>query len=68
MNKELQKQIHRYAYDREIDYTSARMLGEQNGIRFKDSDQLLEFKNIVDNYLKTFNEKDFEIIESYLSE
>lgn len=67
MNKELQTQIHRYAYDREIDYTSARILGEQCGIRFKNVDHLLEFKNIVDNYLKTFNEKDFEIIENYIN-
>jgi hypothetical protein len=63
MNNALFQQIHKYAEDREIDYISAKVIGEQHGIVWKSEGQLVEFKQVVDNYLKTFEDKNFQLIE-----
>ena len=63
MNQGLKAQIHRYAENREIDYMSAKNLGIAYGIKFKDEKDLIEFKQLVDRYLKTFNESAFYEIE-----
>lgn len=67
MDKTLQSTIHRYAEDREIDYVSARVLGEQHGLTFKNENDLLEWKKVIDRYLKTFNESDWQAVEDYLA-
>ena len=63
MNEGLKAQIHRYAENREIDYMSAKNLGNAYGIEFRSEQELVEFKTIIDNYLKTFNEDAFEDVE-----
>jgi len=68
MDKELQKSIHRYAEDREIDYVSAKMLGEQRGLHFGNENDLMAWKKVVDRYLKTFNESDWNDIEKYIAD
>ncbi len=68
MNKMLLEQLHRYAEDREIDYSSAQYLGEQFGVRWKSQKQLVEFKNAIDYYLKTFDQNNFAIVEGMLNE
>lgn len=67
MNKELQAQIHRFAEDREIDYVSAKVLGEQYGLEFKSESDLAIWKQVIDRYLKTFDESAFEDIEKYIA-
>jgi hypothetical protein len=64
MNKMLLEQLHRYTEDREIDYFSAQYLGESFGIIWKNQQQLVEFKQAIDTYLKTFSAESFAIIES----
>jgi hypothetical protein len=66
MNKILQATIHKYAEDREIDYVSAKNLGEAYGLKFKDESSLLEWKQTIDRYLKSFNESAWKEIENYL--
>jgi len=68
MNKILQEHLHRYAEDREIDYSSAQYLGEQFGIRWKSEKQLVEFKQVIDTYLKTFSPDSFNLVEMKLEE
>lgn len=63
MDQGLRAQIHRYAENREIDYLSAKNLGNAYGIDFKDEEELVEFKQTIDRYLKTFEESAFEAIE-----
>jgi len=68
MNENLLNLIHKYAEDREIDWMAAKIIGEQQGIKFKDENNLLEWKNTVDRYLKTFSESNFDKIEEYINE
>lgn len=68
MDKILQSTIHRYAENREIDYVSAKVLGEQYGLTFRNENDLLEWKKVIDRYLKTFNESDWQGIENYLAD
>jgi len=63
MDQGLKAQIHRYAENREIDYLSAKNLGNAYGIEFANEKELVEFKQTIDKYLKTFQESDFEAIE-----
>src|SRR6056297_814913 len=63
MDNQLLAVIHKYAEDREIDWTSAKVIGEQYGRVFKSEDDLREWKQVIDNYLKTFNADDFAKIE-----
>lgn len=63
MDNQLLSLIHKFAEDREIDWTSAKVIGEQYGKTFKTEDDLREWKYKIDNYLKTFNASDFEKIE-----
>lgn len=63
MNNALFQQIHKYAEDREIDFVAAKVIGEQQGIVWKNEGQLVEFKQVIDTYLKTFEERNFELIE-----
>ena len=61
MKKEdLRQLIHRYAEDREIDYTSAKVIGEQQGLLFKNENELLVWKQSIDEYLKRFDDKSFD--------
>ena len=64
MNKMLLEQLHRYTEDREIDYASAQYLGESFGIVWKNQQQLVEFKQVIDTYLKTFSLESFAIVEA----
>jgi len=66
MNKELQATIHRYAEDREIDYISAKVIGEQYGKIFKTQQDLMEWKSTIDRYLKTFEQSAWKDIEKDL--
>lgn len=66
MNNFLLNAIHKYAEDREIDYIAAQIIGEEYGKKFKSQDDLIEWKQLIDRYLKTFNAKDFEAIEEEL--
>lgn len=68
MNKTLQATIHKYAEDREIDYVSAKNLGESYGLKFKNENDLLEWKQTVDRYLKSFDESAWKAIEKYLAD
>jgi hypothetical protein len=68
MNEKLLNAIHRYAEDREIDYKAAQYIGEQFGKRFASQEELIEWKQLVDRYLKAFETKDFELIEKALNE
>lgn len=63
MDNQLLATIHKYAEDREIDWTSAKVIGEQYGKIFKSEDDLREWKYIIDNYLKTFSADAFQKIE-----
>lgn len=63
MNKNLQSAIHKYAEDREIDYIAAKVIGEQNGLVFKSEKDLVEWKQTIDRYLKTFNQNDWSVVE-----
>ena len=63
MDQNLLNLIHKYAEDREIDWVAAKIIGEQQGLVFKNENELSEWKNVVDRYLKTFNASDFEAIE-----
>ena len=66
MNKDLQIAIHRYAEDREIDYMSAKLIGEKYGKKFAGQKDLIEWKYLIDSYLKTFNESAWNLIEKEL--
>lgn len=59
--------IHRYAEDREIDYIPARTIAEEWGVELRNESDLMEWKETIDNYLKTFEEDAFnrivEIVE-----
>ncbi len=63
MNDVLLKQISKYAEDREIDYIAAKVIGEQQGIVWKNEQQLVELKQTIDLYLKTFDMERFELVE-----
>ncbi|HRZ86105.1 MAG TPA: hypothetical protein P5277_05000 [Candidatus Paceibacterota bacterium] len=63
MDQGLKAQIHRYAENREIDYLSAKNLGNAYGIEFANENELVEFKQTIDRYLKTFEDSAFEAIE-----
>ena len=63
MNKVLFTQINKYAEDREIDYIAAKVIGEQQGIVWKNENQLVELKQVIDMYLKTFEESRFKLVE-----
>ncbi len=67
MNENLRNTIHRYAEDREIDYISARVIGEQNGLTFKNEGELSAWKQTIDRYLKTFDSSAWQDIENYLA-
>lgn len=64
MDKALLMQISKYAEDREIDYTAATVIGEQQGIVWKNEAQLVEFKQAIDMYLKTFDVQRLELVEA----
>lgn len=66
MDTNLFNMIHQYAQNREIDYASAKALAEHYGTHFKNMDSLVEFKNIVDTYLQSYNANDYAVVESYL--
>jgi len=68
MNNDLLNIIHKYAEDREIDWTAAKIIGEQQGLEFKSESDLLEWKTVVDSYLKTFTESNLQLIEDYIGE
>jgi hypothetical protein len=68
MNKDLLNAIHRYAEDREIDYVPAQYLGKAFGINFESQKDLIEWKQAIDRYLKTFDESDFSKVEETLEE
>lgn len=68
MNEALLKQISNYAEDREIDYISAKVIGEQQGINWQSEAQLVEFKQTIDLYLKTFDISKFELVEEKIEE
>ena len=63
MDDTLLTQISKHAEDREIDYVSATVIGQQQGIVWRDEAQLVEFKQTIDMYLKTFDESYFALIE-----
>lgn len=63
MNKVLFTQINKYTEDREIDYIAVKVIGEQQGIVWKNEQQLVELKQVIDRYLKTFEEKNFALVE-----
>lgn len=63
MDQGLKAQIHRYAENREIDYVSARNLGNIYGVSLKNENELREWKQLIDRYLKTFKEDAFYAIE-----
>ena len=66
MDKNLQTLIHKYASEREIDYTPAQQIGEMYGKRFPDQETLIEWKQLIDIYLKSFETKDWTAIEEEL--
>ena len=68
MNKELLNAIHKYAEDREIDYMAAKIIAEQYGVEFFAESELVDWKQTVDMYLKTFEEEAFQNIENWLEE
>lgn len=68
MNTDLLNALHRYAEDREIDYVPAQYIGENFGLKFNNQDTLVEWKQLIDRYLKTFNENDFQLIEDYINQ
>ncbi|MFW6026444.1 MAG: hypothetical protein ACOCRX_08885 [Candidatus Woesearchaeota archaeon] len=63
MDNQLLSLIHNYTEDREIDWTSAKVIGEQYGKVFKSEDDLREWKYLIDSYLKTFRVEDFQKVE-----
>lgn len=63
MDQGLKTQIHRYAENREIDYVSAKNLGNVYGVSLRNENELREWKQLIDRYLKTFNEDAFFAIE-----
>lgn len=68
MNKDLVNAIHRYAEDREIDYFAVQSIVESyTGKKITTQKELIEWKQKVDKYLKTFEPKDFESIEDDLN-
>jgi len=67
MNQMLLEQLHRYTEDREIDYASAQYLGQSFGVVWKNQQQLVEFKQAIDTYLKTFSAESFAIVESKIN-
>ena len=66
MNNDLQIAIHRYAEDREIDYLAAQVIGERYGKKFDTQEQLVEWKQLIDIYLKSFDENAWNEIEKEL--
>lgn len=66
MNKDLLTAIHRYVEDREIDYVAAQYIGESYGKKFDNQQTLIEWKQLIDKYLKSFQPADFEAIEEDL--
>jgi len=67
MNQMLLEQLHRYTEDREIDYSSAQYLGASFGVIWENQQQLVEFKQAIDLYLKTFSAENFAIVESKIN-
>jgi hypothetical protein len=63
MNQRLIDTIHLYAPDREIDFHSAKYLGETYGLKFNSEKELVEFKAEIDDYLKTFEPEKLKKIE-----
>jgi len=60
MNKSLLNAIHRYAEDREIDYIAAKYIVESyTGHKITTQDEMVKWKQEIDMYLKTFDEKKF---------
>lgn len=68
MNQNLLNAIHKYAEDREINYIAAKVIAEQYGVEFTAESELVEWKQTVDRYLKTFEESAFGDIENWLEE
>ena len=68
MNKDLLNAIHKYAEDREIDYMAAKVIAEMYGVEFTAEKELVEWKQVVDRYLKTFEESAFGDIEKWLED
>ena len=66
MNKDLQTAIHRYAEDREIDYISAQKIAERYGKKITTQKDLIEWKSVIDKYLKTFEQSAWNEIEEEL--
>lgn len=66
MNNDLKRAIHNYAYDREIDYTSAQYIGEQFGMKFGSQSELISWKQAIDVYLKTFSEENLQKVENMI--
>ena len=52
--------------NREIDYTAAQYIGESYGKKFPDQKTLVEWKQLIDKYLKSFQPTDFKAIEEEL--
>ena len=70
MNRdELTKAIHRYAEDREIGYLAAQNIVENyTNHKITTQKEMVDWKQLIDKYLKTFEEKDFLKVESKLKE
>lgn len=66
MNQNLLNTIHKFAEDREIDYMSAKVVGETFGRTFKNEADLVEWKQLIDVYLKSFESSAFSKIEMVL--
>lgn len=60
-------QLHRFADNREIDYVSAKNLGEMNGMKFKNEGELIEWKKSIDDYLLTFQDEALKKVEEACS-
>ena len=66
MNRALFEQINKYAEDREIDFTAAKVIGEQQGIVWSNENELVAFKQVVDRYLKTFDINELDNVDDFI--
>jgi glutamate racemase len=56
----LKKQLHEFSQDREIDYTSAKELVEALGGKWRAQSELMQYKTMADDYLRTFQQDKFD--------
>lgn len=67
MDNALVQQISKYAEDREIDWVAAQVIGQQQGIVWESQEQLIEFKQAIDMYLKTFEVEKLDLVEEKIN-